>query len=80
MIARALESISAQYKLAMRILFIFYELCSSIRSQDSHREGEYLKKMIKPLLFVYIKLFFNMMGQGELVSPKNYVSLHILVF
>ena len=43
-------------------------------------KGNIFKKIIKPLLFVYIKLFFNMMGQGELVSPKNYVSLHILVF
>ena len=33
MIDRALESVSAPYKLVMRI---FSELCSSIRSQDIH--------------------------------------------
>ena len=39
-IDRALESDSAPYKLTMRIIFVFLdELCGSIRSGDSHREG-----------------------------------------
>ena len=36
MIDRALESVSAPYKLIMRILLFFDQLCSSNRSRDIH--------------------------------------------
>ena len=48
MIDRALESCSTSYILAMRILF--YELCSLIRSLDSHREwGIYTQTVLKEI-------------------------------
>ena len=39
MIDRALGSIYISYKLAMRIILVFDELCSSITSRDSYRGG-----------------------------------------
>ena len=66
---RGLESVSIPYKLAMRILLFFDELCSSIRSRDSHREGG----IINPFLLKNIKLKKELDGRpGWISNPCKY--------